>query len=44
MCCDICEQRRFPLLQIIVKLVSGRWRWYSVCQDCMQSFERESED
>ena len=39
--CDICEREHFPLVQVLVKLLSGRWRWYSVCQECAAAFEEE---
>ncbi len=43
--CDCCERRLVgPLVQVLVRLVTGAYRWYSMCQQCAEQLARESED
>ncbi len=43
--CECCERTdQAPLVQVLVRLVTGAYRWFSMCQQCAEQLARESED
>ncbi len=44
--CECCERPdQAPLVQVLVRLVTGTYKWYSMCQCCAEQLAREeSED
>jgi hypothetical protein len=40
--CDVCEQHPYPLYQVLVPLITGKYRWYACCEARMLAFEREA--